>query len=304
MAAPLISFVLLIVACFTLATRVGPSFEKFNSGREDGPFANTLGESRRVLANHFFTRSDIYFHSGYYPSIFDQANGSKENHLAESAGAREPEHADHDDHDDHEPAAHVCGESCAHGDEHNFLGRPKDPMDAFTRNFFVSQHTHLTEKGTNGAKDILPWIKLSAKFNPRKVETYTVGAYWLRDLNKHDEAEQFLREGLRANPQSYEIMLELGRAYFEKRDHDRARNILEMAMAAWREQENPKPEEQRNRFVASQIVNFLAVIEDRAGNRERAIKWLEIVKTLSPYPEEIDKRIAEVRSGKSLEAGK
>ncbi len=175
-------------------------------------------------------------------------------------------------------------------------------MDAFTRNFFVSQHTHLTDKGTNAARDILPWIKLAAKLNPRKVESYTVGAYWLRDLRKLDEAEQFLREGLVANPQSYEIMLELGRSYFERREHDRARNILETAISTWREQENPKPAEDRDRFAASQILNFLAALEDRTGHRERAVQWLEIVKTLSPHPEEIDKRIADVRSGKPLEA--
>ena len=39
-------------------------------------------------------------------------------------------------------------------------------------------------------------------------ETYTVTAYWLRErMGKVDEAEQFLREGLRENPDSYEFML-------------------------------------------------------------------------------------------------
>ena len=56
------------------------------------------------------------------------------------------------------------------------------------------------------------------------------------------------------------------------------------------------------RFVAEQIVNFLARTEARSGNSARAISWLELLKKLSPHPDEIDKRIAEVHAGKSLEA--
>lgn len=259
--------------------------------------ATMFGESRRLFANHFYTRSDVYFHSGYYPSIFDKAQPRKENHLAESAGKE----TGRGDHDEHEEAGHKHDEHCGHGEEHGFLGRPKDPMDAFTRHFFVSEHKHLTEQGTNAPKEILPWIKLAAQLDPQKVESYTVGAYWLRTLNKNDEAEQFLREGLRHNPQSYEIMLELGRSYFERDDYIRARNVLEMAITRWREQENSRPDEQQNRFSAMQILNYLARVEDRTSHRERTVEWLTILKKISPDPAAIDKRIAEVRAGQPLE---
>lgn len=308
-----------------MATWVGPRFESLDTRSEGGFFARTLGESRRLFAGHLFTRSDVYFHSGYYPSIFDKAK--KENHLAESAGSEvadpghgEPGHVCHGLHEKeaaHGEPGHVCNghhdEKPAHGapghvcnghdhEGHGFLGIPRDWLDNFSRNFFVSKHTHLTEKGADKPKEILPWLKLSAQLDPKLVESYTVGAYWLRDLNKHGEAEQFLREGLRQNPHSYEIMLELGRGYFDAADYDRARNVLEMAMQRWREQENPKPHEQRNLFAAGQILNYLARVEDRTGRRERAIAWLELLKKVSPAPAEIDKRIAEVREGKSIEA--
>src|SRR5688572_11660718 len=249
MGVPHLSLVLLGTGCFAAATWVGPQFERYNTRSDKGVLAQTLGESRRLFANHFFTRSDVYFHSGYYPSIFEQAGMKKENHLAVAAGTKrlnpahgEPGHI-HDEHEDekaesHEDTGHVHGEHCDHGDhseEKSFLGKPKDFMDAFSRHFFVTKHTHLTEKGTNGPKEILPWIKLSAQLDPTLEESYTVGAYWLRSVNKDAEAEQFLREGLRHNPESYEIMLELGRCYFDRRDHDRARNVLETAMGRWRE---------------------------------------------------------------------
>jgi tetratricopeptide (TPR) repeat protein len=299
MSSPFLTLGLLLTGCFSLAAWLGPRFDRLSLKREKGFVANTLGESRRLFANHFFARSDIYFHSGYYPSIFDRATAMKsENHLASQATeqpAKNPAHGEaghvHDDHEDeHE------------GEEHDFLGKPKDPMDAFSRNFFVSKHTHLSEKGTNAPKEILPWIKLASKLDPKLTGSYTVGAYWLRQLHKDDEAEQFLREGLRQNPHSYEIMLELGRGYFEKRDYERARNVLEMGLQKWREQQNPKPDKEKDMFSLEQIANYLARVEDRGGNRDRVIHWLELLKKISPTPEEIDKRIAEIRAGQRLEA--
>jgi hypothetical protein len=322
MGVPHLSLVLLGAGCFAAATWVGPQFERFDTRAGKGVLAQTLGESRRLFANHFFTRSDVYFHSGYYPSIFEQARMKKENHLAVAAGtkAANPAHGQpghvHDEHENekeesHEEAGHVHGEHCNHGNDGNdgghgqeggFLGKPRDFMDGFSRNFFVTKHTHLTEKGSNAPKEMLPWIKLSAQMDPQLEQSYTVGAYWLRTMDKDAEAEQFLREGLRHNPDSYEIMLELGRCYFDRRDYTRARNILETGMQRWRARENPKPDDKRDKFPAEQIVNFLAVIEDREGRREQTIAWLEVLKKLAPHPEEIEKRIAEVKAGKPLEA--
>lgn len=310
MSVPHLTLVLLLAGCFGLAAKIGPRFEQMGSRRSGGFLSGLFGESRKLFASHFFTRSDVYFHSGYYPSIFDRKSSKPGNHLAETAGAEkksnpahgEPGHVHHEGEEEHEEEGHVHGEHCQHGEEHDFLGKPRDPMDAFSRNFFVSKHTHLSDKGTNAPREILPWIQLAAKLDPEKVESYTVGAYWLRELHKDDEAEQFLREGLRRNPESYEIMLELGRGYVTKRDLIRARNVLEMAMQRWREQENSKPAEEQNRLSAQQILNYLALVEDQAGNRERAISWLTIVKKLSPHPEEIDKRIAEIQAGQPFKA--
>jgi tetratricopeptide (TPR) repeat protein len=159
----------------------------------------------------------------------------------------------------------------------------------------------LNERGTNAEREILPWLKLAAQLDPNKVESYTVGAFWLRDLGRKAEAEAFLREGLRHNPKSYELLFELGRCCYDRNDLDHARNLWELAITRWREQENPKPVEQQNRFAAEEILNYLARLEARAGNREKAAQWLTIVKKTSPHPEEIDKRIQEAREGKLLD---
>ncbi len=65
-------------------------------------------------------------------------------------------------------------------------------------------------------------------------QTYTVTAYWLRQrMNKVDEADAVLHEGLRNNPGSYDILFELGRLYDESyHDTNRARNVWELAASA------------------------------------------------------------------------
>ena len=37
------------------------------------------------------------------------------------------------------------------------------------------------------------------------------------------------------------------------------------------------------------------------GNRERVLQWLELLKRISPHPEEIEQRISEVSLGLRLE---
>ena len=62
---------------------------------------------------------------------------------------------------------------------------------------------------------------MSAELDPQRIDTYTVAAYWLRDLGKVNDAEQFLRQGLLNNPDSYELLFDLGRLYYTDK-HDPA----------------------------------------------------------------------------------
>jgi tetratricopeptide (TPR) repeat protein len=115
----------------------------------------------------------------------------------------------------------------------SFLGKPRDWIDGFGRHFMITEHTHLT--GGN-EREILPWLRVSASLDPHRVDTYTVASYFLRSrLGDAEQAERFLREGLSANPNSYEILFELGRLYHENlHDSDRAQGVLELALRRWR----------------------------------------------------------------------
>ena len=146
-----------------------------------------------MFANEFFTMADVYFHSGYYPSIFDLREEGTKEIVAESHG--------HSDSPEDEM-------------KEDFLGKPKDWIDRFGRHFRITEHTHLEH---SHEREILPWLQLAADMDPQMIQTYTVGAYFLRQhLNQPQEAEAFLREGLRNNPDNYEILVRVGPALLSK----------------------------------------------------------------------------------------
>ncbi|MFO1499063.1 MAG: hypothetical protein U1G07_11835 [Verrucomicrobiota bacterium] len=299
--------ILLAALCFTLATQLAVWREQ--SARQSTQSSSTLqallGESQKLFASHFVTKADVYLHSGVYPSIFDQARRAKENHLASEAIASADPHTDsptaaphHDEAEHHDEGEHRetladDGEAHEHDAADGFMKEPRDWIDAFGRNFYPSKHSHLDAKGKQ--REVLPWLRLAADLDPHDVQTYTLGAYWLRNrMGKVDEAEGFLREGWRANPQSYEILFELGRLKEENRnDLARARNLMTAALGKWQASEPAKkfPDE----FTLMQILGHLARVEQRDGHVEQAILYLERLLTLSPNPNGVQRQIDELR---------
>ena len=232
-----------------------------------------------MFANHYFVKADVYFHSGYYPSIFQQGyqqQAEESKHMTEV----------HDE-------AHETKEEEEHEKAMDFLGAPKDWIDGFGRHFYSSHHSHLDKLGE--AREILPWLKLSAELDPQRIQTYVVAAYWLRvHLGKIDEAEQFLRQGLRANPTSYEILSELGKLYYENRhDPNIARNLWEMALRRWDDQDAAG--EEPDLILYDEIIANLAHVEEEQGNLQGSLSYLEIEAEVSPVPDAIRKNIDDLK---------
>ena len=272
---------LLLLMCFCLATDLSSWFQSWQGNRAAAAnlMAVALGDARRMFADHFFVKADAYFHSGFYPTIYDNLQSYQTPHIAEDSGAMRGKNS---------------------GDETSFLGKPRNWIDRFGREFFPSAHTHLTEGGASGeekegeVREILPWMKLSAELDPKRVETYTVTAYWLRRLGKPTEAEDFLREGLKENPGDPQLLFDLGRLYSESwHDPVRARNVWE---AGLRNLDNlPDNARDENKFVAEQLLGALAGLEEKANNTTKAVALLERLKGISPNPEAIQKWIDDMK---------
>jgi len=283
----------LLVLCFGLAAGLAPQFQALESSRRqsDNFFSLLLGDSSRIFANSAFVEADAYYHSGYYPTIFDNNSNFQTPHIAEDTGA---------------VASHNQGE------EENFLGPPRDWIDAFGRHFIPNRHTHLDEggpsedlSGSKEVREILPWLKLSAELDPENVKTYVVTAFWLTRMDQAAAAEQVLRDGLRRNPDNAQLLFELGRIYFENYHNPaRARNIWEAALRSWARQEPGVPQSERlkmtnenfdDRFAFEQLQANLAQLEEKAGNPEAAIARWEQAKLASPKPDEVQKHIDELK---------
>ena len=268
--------ILLVVTAFGLATILQQRLSRGSDSDDSGGVLKVLlGDGRRLFANHFFVKADVSFHSGYYPTIFDQSQAPKDSrHMTEH-------------HDEHGNEAEE-----EHERQMNFMGPPRDWIEEFGRHFLITEHTHLV-RGTE--REILPWLKISAELDPQRVETYTVAAYWLRkELGKPAEAEQFLREGIRNNPRSYELLYELGQLYWENyHDATRAVNVWGLAMRRWHEQQD----NQKNPDVLAleELSVHLARAEEQAGHLQKAIDYLQQAVKASPHSAVLQQQIAELQ---------
>jgi len=275
-ASPYLILALLLTACFTLATGLAPEANRWSRhGQSNNVFGVLFGDGRRLFANQFFTMADVYFHSGYYPSIFDLRTEGTKAIVSASHGDKESEEDEK---------------------KEDFLGKPKDWIDRFGRNFKITTHTHLEH---SHEREILPWIRLAADMDPQKIETYTVGAYFLcQHLHEPQEAEAFLREGLRNNPGNYEILFSLGRIYYQNdHDIDHARNVWELALNKWYDRFKSDPEgAKENKLGFGEITVNLADLEREAGHYADAIKWFQAAQKVSPNPRALQLQIDEIKA--------
>jgi tetratricopeptide (TPR) repeat protein len=284
----------LLIFCFSVAANLQPRFQAFENARRqsDNFFSLLLGDSSRIFANSSFIEADAYYHSGFYPTIFDNNSAFKTPHMAEDTGA-------------------IASRN--QGEETSFMGPPRDWIDAFGRKFIPNRHTHLDEGGptddlskSHEVREILPWLKLSAELDPENIKTYVVTAFWLRTrLDNVAEAEQVLREGLRHNPNDPQLLFELGRIYFDNYHNPvRARNIWEAALRSWEEQtgsaplsEKLKPDSEHydSRFIFEELQANLAQLEEKAGNPDAAIMRWEQAKLASSAPASVQRHIDELK---------
>ena len=302
----LLVLIALLVVCFGVAAHLAPWFQfmRLNTAhtkwvldlhsdvkplrlsRATGDFFNVaLGDSRRMFANEFYVKADEYYHSGYYPSIFDDNTAFKTAHMAEDTGAVHSKNT---------------------GDELGFRGPERNWIDTFGRHFFPDRHTHLDEGGarddlstSQDVREILPWLKLSADLDPDNPQTYTVTAFWLR-LRMHNpkEADAVLHEGLRNCPGSYDVLFELGRLYHESyHETNRAVNVWEAAARQWtKTYPDLSPSDQKDsHLVMERICTHLAEVEETMGNYPSAINWLQTAQTNSETSDVIQSDIDRVR---------
>jgi hypothetical protein len=181
-------------------------------------------EGRRLVAQLLWAKTHAVMHAGVEEREARQgeAESRKGEFHAHGKGGGSDEHGhDHEE----EEAGHVYVIPPAREDFRGLLGD-------LERNI----KPYLAPNGkpyTKGNEQTIPFYRLMTWADPHFIPGYTVGAFFLADAGRNaDQALEFLHEGARHNPTSFEIQVELGHAYLiYKKAPERAIPHLKRAVA-------------------------------------------------------------------------
>ncbi len=282
-----------------------------------------FGESRVALGERLFENADRYFHRGIYVEDCDDFAHPKPG-TATIGAADGHRHGHHHAHGDgHVSCCPGCGAGergegeDADGDNHQVETIAGDPGDAdleLAGNLYlgprwwrflyrqVRPSLHMHASGERQVKELLPWFKLATKVDPRNVQAYEVGAYWLAgEIGQPAAARQFLAEGIAANPEAFELELMLGEI-LRKSEPEGALAALRAAAAKWRagraaylrDGSYPRHLQVPDPVLYANILVMMADCHLRLGQTDEARRCFEEALPHSGAPATLRRRLAEL----------
>ncbi len=155
----------------------------------------------------------------------------------------------------------------------------------------ITPQLHAHAEGADSA-EILPWLKLATRTDPRNVEAFLVAAFWTSTrLDRNDLAHEILAEAQRFNPSDYRIPLEKGRMAIRAANFDAADKALSAALALI-------PADCINQQIdRAEILTFMGFIREAKGQRADALHFFKNALAIFPERTYIEERV------KLLEAG-
>lgn len=180
--------------------------ELVNQHQRRGLVGRIFGETREILGTQMIQRADLYFHGGVGKIECHHGLSDSAGHHSEVSHGHTHDHSHKHDHDEDTPG-YIHQDGRKHSPTHT--NRSADWLTRLNRSIHPRAHKHLS--GANAEKELLPWLWAAVKADPHNIEAYNIGSYWLGDrLNRPEEALEFIRHGIRDNPNAYE--LEISRA--------------------------------------------------------------------------------------------
>ncbi|MBN1517842.1 hypothetical protein JXA32_14855 [Candidatus Sumerlaeota bacterium] len=204
--------IIVFLALPALSSRLQPNQYKGGRSRDQqerfernsSAVAQMLGEFRISMGDILFLKTERYLHNGMaFKAHLNQKqllNVYDHDHNGHGAG---DEH--HDEHD-HENLQTIIP-TRAH-DFRGFIGELERQVKPWQD---PSEHHH---EHTDGS-ELLPWYRVMTLADPHNVRAYIIGGYWLKN-HSIDEGIRFISEGIRENPDVFELRLSLGRLYMNK----------------------------------------------------------------------------------------
>ncbi len=287
----LITLLLAFAASPVLSRRLNP--QQYDGGRSRDLEARAsrnsssvgimFGEVRTAVSDIMMIKTERYLHSGigYVPKT-DQGvlsvTAAMENmdaHQTELGAEHDPETIDLND---------AGSPTVIRGEEQDFrgfIGRLHRAVAPYQPAGQVHEHTD--------GRELLPWFRVMTMSDPNFVQGYATGSWWLKS-REPDQALAFVDEGIRNNPQAFQIYVTKGQILLLKarrqnpdifNPDDETRAILNEALATyhagaiqaeaqWKQQSGG---ESWNDYMADDAVGIMrmsAMMEWQFGDKSKA----------------------------------
>lgn len=222
--------------------------------RNTSAVATILGEFRTNLGDMLFIKTERYLHGGvaYMPHIDTEQLASSGDviHTTPQGKSSAATDVETSGSQGSQVDSHTTGgEQQHHGEEAATLIRtPENDFRGFLGTLERTvkpwrdprlPHEHI------GGVELLPWYRLATLIDPKNVRAYMIGAWWLktiRDEHALREAVKFLEEGIRQNPDSFQLHLMLGYILRDLGEKRQALDAFEKAVTLLKKQRPPAGE--------------------------------------------------------------
>jgi len=229
--------------------------------RNTSAIAVVLGELRSSMSDLMYIKTERYLDQGiaYYPHLDMKAMESQgqvvatkeaaEPHQADSTGTgvetpapdiQPPVLRPHEHEHDHAHEGESEEEHEAHAHEGEGYTKTviRDATDDFRgfigyleRNVKPWRDPRLPHQHTEGT-ELLPWFRLQTLSDPHNVRSYLIGSWWLKAKGDTQvlEALAFVEEGIRNNPDAFQLHLMKGSILFKLNRREEAAAAYEKAV--------------------------------------------------------------------------
>lgn len=165
-----------------------------------------MGELREAVAELMYVKTERYLHAGV--GYISAAHQQPTVHADDDADARDdPSHGHH--HDEPHLGCRDGTPTIIRNPNRDFRGY----VGVFHRAVQPWHDPSVHVKHTDAA-EILPWYRLMTLTDPHYVRGYVTGGWWLKSRDP-EQALKFLEEGIRKNPNAFQIYLVRGQVLIE-----------------------------------------------------------------------------------------
>jgi tetratricopeptide (TPR) repeat protein len=160
----------------------------------------------------------------------------------------------------------------------------------------ITPGEHVELEGESIA-EIMPWLRMATKADPRNIQAYTTAAFWLGTQNDVEAANKVLEEARRMNPGDYRVSLALGQLFYHHGLLDRALVELDQARDEWPSGQDTA--DRQTRLDLAAVLSLGAGVHERKGHRDETMDRFRQILALFPGRDAVRERLRRLERGET-----